>query len=383
MSENKICVYAICKNESKFVERWLNSVRDADYIVVLDTGSSDDTYEKFKHYAITHEFTKKNNLIVDQKIIDPWRFDTARNISLNMAYNIPDANIFFCVDIDEVLEPGWDKVLKKHWVDGLHQRAIYKFTWSHTDNGAEGRSFWADKIHSRGWTWIYPVHEFLSRTKDKKSGYTKEESIYLFDLLHVDHYPDPTKSRSSYLPLLELRLKENPDDLMTMMYLGHEYYYRGKYEESINMLNKVLLKLPKKGLDTASCYLFIGDCYKKLNNKGEACSAYYTAIDADVKYIEPYLALGHIFLDNKMYEQSMGIVREGLRKAERKYSWLERDKSWSYDPWDILSLASYYAGFKKDSLAYAVKAYSYDENDTRLKNNINQILINSNVNDLL
>ena len=45
---NKICVYAICKNESQFVEQWLDSMSEADYIVVLDTGSTDDTFQKLK-----------------------------------------------------------------------------------------------------------------------------------------------------------------------------------------------------------------------------------------------------------------------------------------------------------------------------------------------
>ena len=31
----KICVYAICKNESQFVKRWYESVKEADYVCVL------------------------------------------------------------------------------------------------------------------------------------------------------------------------------------------------------------------------------------------------------------------------------------------------------------------------------------------------------------
>ena len=377
MSENKICIYAICKNESQFVERWLTSAKNADYIVVLDTGSSDDTYEKLVKYAKSNELTPNSKMIVDQKIIDPWRFDTARNLSLDMAYGIPDANIFFCIDLDEVLEPGWDTELKENWIEGVHQRAVYKYTWSHTDNGAEGRSFWADKIHSRGWTWIYPVHEFLSRTSNAKTGYNNNESLNLFDRLHVQHYPDSTKSRSSYLPLLEVRYKENPDDLMTQMYLGHEYYYRGHYNSSIEMLTKAIGNLPSTGIDIASCYLFIGDCYSRLNDKSMAIASYYKSIECDATYIEPYLALGNIFLNDKMYGLSINIIKEGLRKSIRRYSWLERDTSWSYKPWDILSLASFYSGHKKESLAYAMKAYSFDKNDERLLNNIIQILANS------
>lgn len=38
---NKICVYAIAKNEEQFVDRWVDSMSEADVIVVLDTGSTD------------------------------------------------------------------------------------------------------------------------------------------------------------------------------------------------------------------------------------------------------------------------------------------------------------------------------------------------------
>ena len=45
---SKICVYAICKNELKFVDQWLENMSEADYIVVLDTGSTDGTFEKLQ-----------------------------------------------------------------------------------------------------------------------------------------------------------------------------------------------------------------------------------------------------------------------------------------------------------------------------------------------
>ena len=86
------------------------------------------------------------------------------------------------------------------------------------------------------------------RKKKKKSGkkeknsnlYTYDTVLDLFDEVHLHHYPDQTKSRASYLPLLELRAKENPDDYYGLIYLAHEYYYRGKYESSIDTLDKVL-----------------------------------------------------------------------------------------------------------------------------------------------
>ena len=69
---------------------------EADYIVVLDTGSTDGTYEKLKEDSRV--------TIVKQEVITPWRFDVARNKSMEL---IPeDADILVCTDFDELFEPG-------------------------------------------------------------------------------------------------------------------------------------------------------------------------------------------------------------------------------------------------------------------------------------
>ena len=47
----KVCVYAICKNEELFVDRWVDSMQEADEIYVLDTGSTDQTVEKLRNEA--------------------------------------------------------------------------------------------------------------------------------------------------------------------------------------------------------------------------------------------------------------------------------------------------------------------------------------------
>ena len=66
----KICVYAIAKNEEKFVKRWMDSMNEADFVVVLDTGSTDNTAKILKEYGA----------IVKTEIISPWRFDVALSL---------------------------------------------------------------------------------------------------------------------------------------------------------------------------------------------------------------------------------------------------------------------------------------------------------------
>ena len=100
MGKYKVCVYAICKNEEKFVDRWMDSMLEADRIVVLDTGSEDGTVEKLRARGAE----------VTVEAISPWRFDTARNRSLELVPE--DADICVCTDLDEVFHPGWREAVE-------------------------------------------------------------------------------------------------------------------------------------------------------------------------------------------------------------------------------------------------------------------------------
>ena len=62
MNKYKVAVYAISKNEEKFVERWVNSMNEADYIYVLDTGSNDNTVKMLKELNVNVS-EKKNRTI--------------------------------------------------------------------------------------------------------------------------------------------------------------------------------------------------------------------------------------------------------------------------------------------------------------------------------
>lgn len=119
----RIAVYAICKNESQFVDRWMDSMSEADQVVVLDTGSTDDTVERLK----------KRGAQVTVELISPWRFDVARNRSLDLVSE--DTDICVCTDLDEVFHPGWRAALERAWQPGAGQ-ATYRYTWSFNPDGS-------------------------------------------------------------------------------------------------------------------------------------------------------------------------------------------------------------------------------------------------------
>ena len=56
MGKLKICVYAISKNEAHFVPRFCESAKDADLILIADTGSTDGLPEVARsHGAVVHD----------------------------------------------------------------------------------------------------------------------------------------------------------------------------------------------------------------------------------------------------------------------------------------------------------------------------------------
>ena len=82
----------------------------------------------------------------------------------------------------------------------------------------------------------------------------------------MNHYPDKTKSRSSYLTLLELSVEEDPEDDRNMHYLGREYMYYSKWDECIKTLKKHLeLKSATWKDERAASMSFIARSYKAKN----------------------------------------------------------------------------------------------------------------------
>ena len=271
MKKWKVCVYAIAKNEEKFVERWVESMSEADEIYVLDTGSDDNTALKLMDLGV--------NVTIEK--ISPWRFDVARNRSLEL---VPEnTDICVCTDLDEVFVPGWREKLEQLWTDNI-TRLNYNYNWSLDDDGNPKVNFYISKIHSRkGYFWTHPVHEVLSFQNT-------QEVIVTTDDITVNHYPDSTKSRSSYLPLLEISVKESPEDDRNMHYLGREYMYYGKWNECIDTLIKHL-SLPNATWKDERCasMRFIARAYKNLNRYEEARMWLDKAIIESPNLRDPYL----------------------------------------------------------------------------------------------
>lgn len=343
----KIIVYAISKNESSFVDRWVNSMNEADEIYVLDTGSSDDTVEKLK----------KRNVNVSVKTYNNFRFDEARNDSLAL---IPkDTDLCVCTDLDEVFESGWRNKLENMYKKGIN-RYEYTYNWSIL-NGKPEISFISDKIHSRNdYIWINPVHEVLKNINNNEVR-SKDETITL------NHYPDHNKSRKSYLPLLELSVKEDPNNDRNLHYLGREYMYYKKYNKAIDTLIKHI-KISSWKEEKSASMRFIARCYKNMKRYDESELWYKKAIKETPYLRDPYIEIALLKYELNEWKSIEYYVKKALKITKHEKIYINEVFSWNEIPYDLLSLSYYYQNKYKAALKYINKALSIN-NTKRLYNN--------------
>ena len=361
MGKYKICVYAISKNEGKFVDRWMDSMSEADLVVVTDTGSTDGTVEMLE----------KRGAVVHRETIDPWRFDAARNVSLS---HVPeDVDLCVCTDLDEVFSKGWRQILEDQLDTATSDRGKqvrYTYNWSHNPDGSPGVQFTYSKIHTpKDFKWSFPIHEWLTYIGEGASPETFSAPEII-----LDHYPDPTKSRSSYLPLLEMAVEEDPEDDRMMHYLGREYMFHGMLDKCIETLKRHL-ELPRAvwNEERGASMRWIADSYYKKRDYVQGKIWYYRAMAETGHMREPYVEFAkHLYLQGE-WPMVHFLITEALKIQTRSSTYTNQEYTWNETPYDLGSLAAFYIGRYDVALEYAKKAVELNPNDSRLQGNLKLI----------
>lgn len=356
----KVVVYAICKNEAQFVDRWMDSMGEADQVVVLDTGSEDDTVERLR----------ARGALAEVEVISPWRFDVARNRSMELVPE--DADICVCTDLDEVFHPGWRARLEEAWLPEAGQ-ATYRYTWSFNPDGSEGVTFWYEKAHARhGYQWVHPVHEVL-----KWMGTGRPGPTVVAEGVQLDHHPDPSKSRGQYLPLLELSVQEDPEDDRNVHYLGREYMYRGRWDDCIRTLKRHLTMASATWRDErAASMRYIAKSYLNKGERAQARDWYLRAIAEAPHLREPYMDLALALYEQGEWDGVLYFTGCALAITYRPRSYICEAASWGSLPHDLRSIALFHTGRLKEAHEEARKAVELEPDNERLQGNL-KLLENS------
>lgn len=354
----KICLYAICKNEDKYFDQWFANVKPADYIAVLDTGSTPEFYARLLALRDTwNAEAGYNKVIIEQKVINPWRFDVARNESMKL---IPaDADLCICTDFDELLVAGWADMLRRVWKG--EPRVLYQYAWTHTATGLPAKIFTYDKCHKndKRFFWKYPVHECLTvGTMEQDLAELPLAARIDEPVPFLEHFPDPEKQRqSSYHDLLEIRAEEFPDEAFSYTYIMAQYFWEQRFQDVIDFgLKKALPHcIAIKDHDQATMpdiYTYMGDSYRALGDLTHALEFHRMAIANLPMARDGYIgaAWDLIYLGDPI--EAIKVMNEGLARTSHLHIWSEREFSWTYAPYMVLALAFYCIGRQEVSQEY-------------------------------
>ena len=191
----KVTLYAIAKNEEKNIEKFLLNAKKFDDVVVVDTGSTDDTVQLLKDAGIKvyeHPQTREE-----------FDFSVARNQALSYVETDWALALDFNEDIDEFYPEGF----------GVIADEFTKFNHLRFDDKGDGEPVQSNEVHTRlhrtkNYTWINAVHEspmFLP-TEDysqevsvdttikitKKINKTIDKELFYFNICNREYKKDPT-----------------------------------------------------------------------------------------------------------------------------------------------------------------------------------------------
>lgn len=206
-----IYVVAICKNEEKNVDRFIKNVIQADKVIVLDTGSTDKTYDKLCSYQKEYK-----NLEVYQKFYKEFKFDEARKDALSYVDSKQRNNILIInIDFDEYFyQDDWkDRLIQfleeTKKTSGLPEEFFIDCLYKDCSDITLGNS---DRVITcmrmfcgENFSYQNEVHETIVYND---SAWLSQEIYRCCKTVMIVHDQDISKSRQTYIDLGEEELEE-------------------------------------------------------------------------------------------------------------------------------------------------------------------------------
>ena len=270
MKETTISVSMICRDSADVLAKCLESVKGADEIVIVDTGSSDNTKEIAESYgAKVYDYYGCNVPATKDGVF--MNFSDARNYSLDRC----TMSHVLIIDSDEELKTPIDKLRT------FKDRALSVLCINNR-TGEEHRQprFFRRDPDIR---WHRPAHNYLSCG----SGIMSDALI---------HYA-PSNARKAKDPdrtmrILRYWIKHNPKDcLRERYYLSKEYYKRGWLKKA----EKELLHYIKRSTfkeEKTDAYVMLARSLAGQGRYREATNSLMAALHMNPQMQEVYSMLG-------------------------------------------------------------------------------------------
>lgn len=340
----------IVKNEHNTLARCLECVKDiVDEIIIVDTGSTDDTKEIAKKYT--------------DKIFDfKWCYDfsKARNFSFSKATK----DYIMWLDADDViLEQDREKlkILKKILTPDIDM-VLFKYNLNLDENGIPALSFYRERIlkRSKNFKWISPIHEVIPR-----SGKVLKEDIAI---THKKLHPsDPKRNITIFEKMIG---RGDILDSRQTFYYARELMYAKRYDESIKEFNKLLNSSDAWVENKISACIDLYGIYTNLKNETMALASLFKSFEYDTPRAQVCCNIAGYFINKKNYTLAIYWLNEALNKKYDISSggFFSKDY-YDFIPYIDLCVCHYYLGNIELAIEYNEKAGSIKPNNENYLNN--------------
>ncbi len=277
-----ISLCMIVKNEEKNLGTCLNSVKDiADEIIIVDTGSTDNTKDIAKKYT--------------DKVYDfDWcdDFSKARNYSLSKATK----EYIMWLDADDVILPkDKESLIKlKEKIDADINYIMMKYALNVDSSGTPSLEYYRERIfkNNMGFRFISPIHETVN-----VSGPFLRENI------QVTHNKDVSSKISDRNLLIFEKMKKSGHKFSPRetFYFARELYYNKKYKEAIKYFNKFLKSKEAWIENKISACIDLSNIYYDLKDYDMYLEILFKSFKYDRPRAEVCCKIGNFFLLNSNY----------------------------------------------------------------------------------
>lgn len=298
---NGIAAVLIVRNEQKVLSRCLESLDGVEQIVVLDTGSDDQTVDIARSFMADVHHSEP---------IVPFHFGDARNKALDLAKQ----DWVLTIDADEVLTKGSLDTLRKVTWREPHASGFNLNFILFDEEGKNPTRLPKLKLFRRtAYRWQYRVHEIL---KPISPGLVVKDVL----AASIEHRPVPkTGVRAGQNEeLLKLAVEENPEYVRNIRQLGMELYSRQEWAKAIPHLEKYLASPELERLDRSETLMRLAYCHGGIESFHKSIELFEEAEKIAPERREILYYKGVIFAKGRSVEQAVEAFEQCLAIPESK-----------------------------------------------------------------
>ncbi len=290
----------IVKNEEIHIARCLDSVaRLVDEIIIVDTGSTDQTVE------IVSNYTTKVYLY-------PWKddFSDARN------YSFARATMDYCMwmDADDILgEEEIDKFIKlKQSLSSDIDIVMMKYHTAFDESGKPSFSYYRERWirNSAQYRWTGAVHEVIV-----------PNGRLIYSDIAISHKKMIAKDSDRNLNIYRRLLRDGERlEPRHQYYYGRELYYHKHYEEAVSVLEQFLLSEEGWVENKIEACSVCARCYNQLGKEQDALFTLLRSMSFDRPRAELCCEIGKYFLEHGNCHNAVYWYETALSVPKNEYS---------------------------------------------------------------